>query len=136
MSMFCPLLLLTETTLFFFNIVLNARVTKKLSVGGQVKNWRAGVTTEVDVSPVESGMSIVSGPPPSSTYLTSNLAQSSATCHIGSAAPIPIKAPHGRTQLANPSDEIFGDTVNDKADKEAVTRGSNKLIVVSSHQLI
>jgi hypothetical protein len=136
MSMFCPMLLLTEATLFFFNIVLNARVTKKLSVGGQVKNWRAGVTAEVDVSPVDSGMSVVSGPPPSSTYLASNSAQSSATSHTGSAAPIPIKAPHGRTQLANPSDEIFGDTVDDEAEKEAVTRGSNKLIAVSSHQLI
>ncbi|KAF8121496.1 hypothetical protein EV363DRAFT_1457581 [Boletus edulis] len=110
---------------------LAAEVTKKLSVGGQVKNWRAGVTAEVDVSPVDSGMSVVSGPPPSSTYLTSNLAQSSATSHTGSAVPIPIKAPHGRTQLANPSDEIFGDTVDDKAEKEAVTRGSNKLIAVT-----
>ncbi|KAG6379044.1 hypothetical protein JVT61DRAFT_11477 [Boletus reticuloceps] len=112
------MLLLTKATLFFFfNLVLNARVTKKVSVGGQVKNWRAGVTAEVDVSPVDSGMSIVSGPPPSSTYLASNSVQSSATSDTGSAAPIPIKAPHGQTHLVNPSDEIFGDTVGDEAKK-------------------
>ncbi|KAF8133247.1 hypothetical protein EV363DRAFT_1448737 [Boletus edulis] len=110
---------------------LAAEVTKKLSVGGQVKNWRAGVTAEVDVSPIDSGMSVVSGPPPSSTYLASNSAQSSATSHTGSAAPILIKTPHGQTQLVNPSDEIFGNTVDDEAEKEAVTRGSNKLIAVT-----
>ena len=130
--------LLTKSTLFFLDCALRSRVSKKISLGGQVKSWRAGVNAEENVLPTANDATTMTPSlPPSSMLLNSSRLspQIYVVSTIHSAPLVPTNTPHSQTSLINPADEIFGDMVSDGAERQATVKHSiaeatRKLIAV------
>ena len=118
---------LTESTLFFLDLALNGRTAKKFVQGGQVKTWVADVAATDTNDPTFSA-------PSAKTSLT--VLASSYKNHSHSTTP---NTPVSLSDLpVDESNEIFADTVDDRAEKLATTKHAMALgtqtVTVSAYQ--
>ncbi|KAG6380279.1 hypothetical protein JVT61DRAFT_8383 [Boletus reticuloceps] len=119
---------------------LATEVSKKFSLGGQVKTWVDDVTAEDSRLPSTGSVTTTVAFPPPSTLVSSSgksSARTSVASHVNSALPIPAKVLHTRqAPLSDPLEEIFSDAVSDGAERWAVAmhniaKGTTKLIAVT-----
>jgi len=118
---------LTESTLFFLDLALNGRMAKKFAQGGQVKTWVADVAAADTNDPTFSA-------PSAKTSLTA-LASSYKNCSHSTTPNTPVSL---SDLPMDESNEIFADTVDDRAEKLATTKHAMALgtqtVTVSAYQ--
>ena len=102
---------LTESTLFFLDLALNGRTAKKFAQGGQVKTWVADVAATETNKPTFPALSTKT----SLTALPSsykNRSESATPNTLVSLSNLPV----------DETNEIFADTVDDRAEKLATMK--------------
>ena len=86
--------ILTEATLFFYNLAFNGSVSNKLLLGGQVKMWATHVTAESNTQTTSTKLSSLAVLPLSSTFPSSVMKSSvvpsvTSSSHKSSCMPSP-----------------------------------------------
>lgn len=120
--------LLTESTLYFLNLALNGRTSKKFSKGGQLKKWATGVAINANGSASPSITTATHTLPPASssgrTTMSSTVTSAATSIH----EPAP---PYTQKPM---SYEIFTDEVGE-TEERAAALSWNKGEVNVSHQI-